>query len=95
MALPTPAGLAALLHCELAVGVRMPGATAPWTTLHIPVGTARHVMSQTMHCGKRESWLASSCICCGLIIGRLCCVVHNSLQGMWCCVCGTVWHDLG
>ena len=38
--LPTPAGLAALLHCELAVGVRLPGATAPWTMLHMPVGIA-------------------------------------------------------
>lgn len=35
-----PAGLAALLHCELAVGISLPGASAPWTTLHMPVGIA-------------------------------------------------------
>ena len=32
------AGLAALLHCELALAMRLPGAEAPWTTLHMPVG---------------------------------------------------------
>ena len=31
------AGLSALLHCELAVDMRLPGAAAPWTTLHVPV----------------------------------------------------------
>lgn len=56
MSLPS-AGLAALVHCELAVGVRLPGATAPWTTLHVPVGIALHRTSRTMHCGKREVWL--------------------------------------
>ena len=35
--MPGPAGMSALLHCELALDVRLPGAAAPWTTLHMPV----------------------------------------------------------
>ena len=39
--MPVSAGLSALLHCELALDLRLPGAAAPWTTLHMPVSCSQ------------------------------------------------------
>lgn len=42
-------GLAALLHCELAVDVRLPGAAAPLTTLHVPVRKRVECRTRDLH----------------------------------------------